>query len=104
VKSVWYKIKSSWWKFVLGFILLASLFIYLYRLIRPEDDEIEYLETIKTEATAALRESELRGKLEKEKIGAVKSVFENRLEDTKKITDRNERLKALIRLHKELDI
>jgi len=89
---------------VLGFVVLASLLIYFYRLLKPTDDKIEYLEAIKTEATVALKESQLRGRLEKDKIGAVKSVFENRLRDTEKIDDREERLKALIRLHKELDI
>ena len=89
---------------MLGFVVLASLLIYFYRLLRPTDDKVQYLEAIKTEATVALKEAELRGRLEKDKIGAVKSVFENRLKDTEKIDDREERLKALIRLHKELDI
>jgi hypothetical protein len=104
MKWLWYKIKSGWWKLVLGVVVLASLLIYFYRLLKPADDRIKYLETIKTEATAALKESELRGRLEKDKIGAIKVVFEGRLKDTKKINDREERLKALIRLHKELDI
>ena len=104
MKWLWYKLKSGWWKLVLGIVVLASLLIYFYRLLKPEDDRIDYLEAIKTEATVALKESELRGRLEKDKIGAVKSVFENRLRDTEKINDREERLKALIRLHKELDI
>ena len=89
---------------MLGVVVLASLLIYFYRLLRPTEDKIQYLEAIKTEATVALKEAELRGRLEKDKIGAVKSVFENRLKDTEKIDDREERLKALIRLHKELDI
>ena len=89
---------------MLGFVVVASLLIYFYRLLRPTEDKIQYLEAIKTEATLALKESELRGRLEKDKIGALKSVFQNRLRDTKKIDDREERLKALIRLHKELDI
>ncbi len=89
---------------MLGFVVLASLLIYFYRLLKPADDKIEYLEAIRTEATVALKEAELRGRLEKDKIGAVKSVFQNRLRDTEKIDDREERLKALIRLHKELDI
>ena len=89
---------------MLGFVVVASLLIYFYRLLRPTEDKIQYLEAIKTEATVDLKESELRGRLEKDKIGAVKSVFENRLKDTEKINDREERLKALIRLHKELDI
>ena len=101
---LWYKLKSGWWKFVLGFVVVSSLLIYFYRLLRPTEDKIQYLEAIKTEATVALKEAELRGRLEKDKIGAVKSVFQNRLKDTEKIDDREERLKALIRLHKELDI
>ena len=104
MKRLWYKLKSCWWKFVLGFVVLASLLIYFYRLLKPAEDKIQYLEAIKTEATVALKEAELRGRLEKDKIGAVKSVFKNRLRDTEKIDDREERLKALIRLHKELDI
>jgi len=104
MKWLWYKLKSGWWKLVLGIVVLASLLIYFYRLLKPADDRIEYLDAIKTEATLALKESELRGRLEKDKIGALKSVFQNRLRDTKRIDDRNERLKALIRLHKELDI
>ena len=104
MKRAWYWLKSSWWKLVLGFVVLASLLIYFYRLLKPAEDKIEYLEAIKTEATVALKEAELRGRLEKDRIGAVKSVFKNRLRDTEKIDDREERLKALIRLHKELDI
>ena len=64
----------------------------------------DYLEAIKAEATAALKENELRGRLEKDNIGAIKNIFETRLESTKKIDDRDERLRALIRLHEELDI
>ncbi len=89
---------------MLGVVVVASLLIYFYRLLRPTEDKIQYLEVIKTEATLALKESQLRGRMEKDKIGAVKSVFRNRLRDTERIENREERLKALIRLHKELDI
>ncbi len=88
----------------MGVVVVASLLIYFYRLLRPTEDKIQYLEVIKTEATLALKESQLRGRMEKDKIGAVKSVFRNRLRDTERIENREERLKALIRLHKELDI
>ena len=84
MKWLWYKLKSGWWKFVLGFVVLASLLIYFYRLLKPAEDRIAYLEAIKTEATVALKEAELRGRLEKDKIGAIKGVFESRLEDTKR--------------------
>ena len=104
MKRAWYWFKSCWWKLVLGFVVLASILIYFYRLLKPVENKTDYLEIIKTEATAALKENELRGRLEKDKIGAIKGVFESRLKDTEKIDDREERLKALIRLHKELDI
>lgn len=60
MKWLWYKIKSGWWKLVLGFVVLASLLIYFYRLLRPMEDKVKYLEAIKIEATAALKETELR--------------------------------------------
>ena len=104
MKRLWYKAKELWWKAVLGIIFLGALLIYFYRLLKPAEDKVDYLEAIKTEATAALKENELRGRLEKDKIGAVKDIFKRRLEDTRKIDDREERLKALIRLHEELDI
>ena len=104
MKWLWYKLKTGWWKFVLGFVVSASLLIYFYRLLKPADNRVEYLESIRTEATVALKESQLRGRLEKDNIGAIKDIFKRRLEDTRKINDREERLKALIRLHEELDI
>ena len=104
MKRLWYKAKELWWKVVLGVVFLGALLIYFYRLLKPADDKVDYLEAIKTEATAALKENELRGRLEKDKIGAIKNIFETRLESTKKIDDRDERLRALIRLHEELDI
>lgn len=104
MKRLWYKAKAVWWKIIIGVVVLAAMLIYFYRLLKPADNKIEYLEAIKTEATAALKENELRGKLEKDRIGAIKSVFEARLNDTNKISDREERLKALIRLHEELDL
>ena len=88
----------------MGVLVVGTLLIYFYRLLKPAEDKVDYLEAIKTEATAALKESELRGRLEKDNIGAIKDIFKSRLEDTRKIDDREERLKALIRLHKELDI
>jgi hypothetical protein len=104
MRALWYKAKELWWKAVLGIIFLGALLIYFYRLLKPAEDKVDYLEAIKTEATAALRENELRGRLEKDRIGAVKNIFKSRLEDTRKINDREERLRALVRLHEELDI
>ena len=62
------------------------------------------VDEILTQVKIHAKESKLRADLEKDKIGAVKKVFETRLEDTKKIDNREDRLNALIRLHEELDI
>jgi uncharacterized membrane protein len=104
MKGLWFKAKEIWWKIILGALVVVAVLIYFYRLLKPAEDKSHFLESIKTEATAALKENQLRGRLEKDKIGAIKSVFTDRLKDTKKIVDRQERLNALIRLHKELDI
>jgi len=104
MKHLWYKLKEMWWKIVIAFVLAFVLFFYLYSLVRPSTNKSQFLETVTTEATLALKENELRAKLEKDKIGIIKKTFEDRLGDTKKIDDREERLKALIRLHEELDI
>ena len=89
MKRLWYKAKEIWWKAVLGIIFLGALLIYFYRLLKPADDKVDYLEAIKTEATAALKENELRGRLVKDNIGAIKDIFKSRLEDTRKIDDRH---------------
>jgi len=104
MKRAWFKFKEIWWKIILVVIITLTFLAYFYRLLLPSQDRLKYLEAIKTEATVALKVNELRGRLEKDKIGAVRDVFNSRLEDVKNIDDREERLKSLIRLHQELDI
>lgn len=104
MKQLWYKAKEIWWKIILTLLLVGALILYFYRLLRPAENKSEFLNAIKTEATAALKENELRGRLEKDKAGALRVLFEHRLNDVSRIKDREERLEALIRLHKELDI
>lgn len=104
MKRIWFKIKEMWWKIVLAFVVTAGVLIFFYRLLKPAENKNKYVEAIATEARIALTESQLRGRLEKDKIGAIKKVFQNRLADTKRIKDRDERLNALIRLYEELDI
>ena len=62
MKRLWYKAKELWWKIVLGVLVVGTLLIYFYRLLKPAEDKVDYLEAIKTEATAALKENELRGR------------------------------------------
>jgi len=89
---------------VIATLLIVSVLIYLYCLVRPASDKSAHIKEIALGAKIALTENQLHGKLEKDKIGAVRDVFVNRLDRTKEIEDREERLRALIRLHKELDL
>ena len=77
---------------------------FVYSLIRPTKDKTQFLEGVQTKVNSAIKENEIRARLEKDKIGAIKKIYDRKLDSTKKIEDREERLKALIRLHEELDL
>jgi hypothetical protein len=62
------------------------------------------MESAQTKVQTAIKENEIRAKLEKDKIGAIKKIYDQKLKETKEIQDREERLRALIRLHDELDL
>ena len=62
------------------------------------------MENVQGKINSAIKENEIRATLEKDKIGAIKKIYDQKLKETKKIEDREERLKALIRLHEELDL
>ena len=96
--------KSFWWRVAIGALFIISVLIYLYCLVKPASDKSRHIEKIVLAAKIALTENQLHGRLEKDKIGAVREVFINRLNRTKDIEDREDRLQALIRLHEELDI
>ena len=49
-----------------------------------------------------LREEEIKGELEKEKIKVIKDIYEDRLKKSEEIEDREERLKELIKIYEEL--
>tara|TARA_R110002110_G_scaffold374400_1_gene584268 strand:+ start:1036 stop:1350 length:315 start_codon:yes stop_codon:yes gene_type:complete len=104
MKWVWIKIKEGAWKIILLIVAVLGLIALLYNLIRPSTNRTRLLEGIQTNITSAIKENEIRATLEKDKIGAIKKIYERKIKDTKKIEDREERLKALIRIHEELDL
>ena len=85
-------------------IVVLGLVVFLYNIARPNKDRSKVLEGVQTNVLAAIKENEIRATLEKDKIGAIKKIYDRKIKDTKKIEDREERLKALIRLHEELDL
>jgi predicted Holliday junction resolvase-like endonuclease len=104
MKKVWYKLKNGAWRVVLLTIIVASMLWFLYSLVRPAKDKTRFLENVQANIQAAIKENDIRATLEKDKIGAIKKIYDRKLKETKKIEDREERLKALIRLHEELDL
>ena len=101
---LWLKIKQGAWRVVLAVIIIVTIVVFLYNLIRPSEDRTKLLSQTQTNIKTAIKENEIRATLEKDKIGAIKKIYEVKIRDTKKIEDREERLKALIRLHEELDL
>tara|TARA_R100001510_G_scaffold21869_1_gene19171 strand:- start:7573 stop:7887 length:315 start_codon:yes stop_codon:yes gene_type:complete len=101
---LWLKIKQGAWKVIFVVVMVLGMGIFLYNIIRPTKNKTRLLEGVQANVTAAIKENEIRATLEKDKIGAIKKIYDRKIKETKKIEDREERLKALIRLHEELDL
>ena len=101
---LWLKIKQGAWKVIFMVVMVLGMVVFLYNIIRPTKNKTRLLEGVQANVTAAIKENEIRAKLEKDKIGAIKKIYDRKIKETKKIEDREERLKALIRLHEELDL
>ena len=101
---LWLKIKQGAWRVVLAVVIIIAVVVFLYNLIRPSEDRTKVLSETQTNIKTAIKENQIRATLEKDKIGVIKKIFEQKIKETKKIEDREERLRALIRLHEELDL
>jgi hypothetical protein len=104
MKQLWYKLKNGAWYLAFFVVLAVGMLWFLYSLIRSTEDKAKFIEGAQTKVYTAIKENEIRATLEKDKIGAIKKIYDQKLEETKKIQDREERLKALIRMHEELDL
>ena len=101
---VWIKIKQGAWRIVLAVVAIITMVVFLYNLIRPSKDRTHLLASLRTNVKVAIKENEIRATLEKDKVGTIKKIYDRKLESIKKITDRESRLEALIRLHEELNL
>tara|TARA_R110000803_G_scaffold89030_1_gene156140 strand:+ start:272 stop:586 length:315 start_codon:yes stop_codon:yes gene_type:complete len=100
---LWLKIKQGAWRVILAVVMVIGVVFFLYNIIRPSKDNTRLLGGIQTKVATAIKENEIRATLEKDKIGAIKKIYDRKIKETKKIENREERLKALIRLHEELN-
>ena len=104
MRGLWYKIKSSAWSLAFLVVMVLGMAWFVYNIFRPTKNKTQYLEGVQGKINTAIKENQIRAKLEKDKIGAIKKIYDQKLKETKEIQDREERLKALIRLHEELDL
>jgi flagellar biosynthesis/type III secretory pathway M-ring protein FliF/YscJ len=88
------------WRLALAGIVFALVFFYLYNLIRPMA-KID-VEDMLSSTQVKLREEEIKGELEKEKIKVIKDIYEDRFKKSEEIKDREERLKELVKIYEEL--
>ena len=103
VNWLWIKIKQGAWKVILAAVIVATVILFLYGLVRPGKDHSNLLRKTSTNIKTAIKENEIRATLEQDKIGTIKKIYDRKLKETKRIADRDERLRALIRLQEELE-
>lgn len=100
---LWIKIKQGAWKVILAAVIVVTVILFLYGLVRPGKDHSSLLRETSTNIKTAIKENEIRATLEQDKIGTIKKIYDRKLKETKRIADRDERLRALIRLQEELE-
>ncbi len=97
------KIKEIGWRALVGAALAITFLLYLYNLIKPSADGTKVANGLYLETKAAVKETQLRAELEKDKIGVIRGIYEQKIEKIKKIDDRQKRLNELVDLYEELD-
>jgi hypothetical protein len=103
LKTLKQKLKEYGLKIALAVSTLLLTLYWLYRLVKPAPNETQRVKEVFADLSIRTKEAETLGRLQKEKIKAVKDIYTKQLEATKEIEDRDDRLAALIRLRKELD-
>lgn len=102
MKALKQKLKEYGLKTALAVFTLLLAFYWLYRLVKPAPNETQRVREVLADLSIRTKEVEAVGRLQKEKIKAIKDTYTKQLEATKKIEDRDDRLAALIKLKKEL--
>jgi len=92
------------WKIIIAAITIAAICLYLYKLIKPQSKATETVDKIIEKAQVQVEIATIKGQLEKDKIGAIKKIYDTKLNKNKKISDTKERLNDLIRIRESLDL
>jgi uncharacterized protein YoxC len=92
------------WKIIIAAITIAAICLYLYKLVKPQSKATEAVDKIIEKAQVQVEIATIKGQLEKDKIGAIKKIYDTKLNKNKKISDTKERLNDLIRIRESLDL
>jgi predicted negative regulator of RcsB-dependent stress response len=104
VNKLKYWFQKTGWKVVIAVVTAAAICLYLYKLVKPENKMTQAADQIIEKAQVQAEIATIKGELEKDKIGAVKKIFQTKLNKNKEIVDTKERLSDLIRLRESLDL
>jgi len=92
------------WKIIIAAITIAAICLYLYKLVKPQSKATEAVDKIIEKAQVQVEIATIKGQLEKDKIGAIKKIYDTKLNKNKEINDTKERLNDLIRIRESLDL
>tara|TARA_R100000734_G_C3217108_1_gene30039 strand:- start:103 stop:420 length:318 start_codon:yes stop_codon:yes gene_type:complete len=92
------------WKIIIAAITIAAICLYLYKLVKPQSKATEAVDKIIEKAQVQVEIATIKGQLEKDKIGAIKKIYDTKLNKNKEISDTKERLNDLIRIRESLDL
>ena len=92
------------WKLVIAAVTLAAICLYLYKLVKPQTSVTKAADKIIEKAQVQVEIATIKGQLEKDKIGAIKKIYDTKLNKNKKIEDTKERLNDLVRIRESLDL
>ena len=92
------------WKIIIAAITIAAICLYLYKLVKPQSKATEAVDKIIEKAQVQVEIATIKGQLEKDNIGAIKKIYDTKLNKNKEISDTKERLNDLIRIRESLDL
>ena len=92
------------WKILIAGVTVAAICLYLYKLVKPENKATQVADKIIEKAQVQVEIATIKGELEKDKIGAIKKIYQSKLNKNKNIVDTKERLNDLVRLRESLDL
>jgi hypothetical protein len=97
------KMKEIGWRTISSFLFIIIFLIYLYHIIRPSEDKSLIADNLYITTKTAIKENQLRARLQKENLGNIRKIYQQKIDKVKEIEDRSKRLEKLVELYEEID-